>query len=460
MNKLLTFLLLVLFSVTASAGSYTALRDSILQQVTGATLQTNEVLLTRFGARGDSATDCHPAFVKAMKYAKKRGGAKIVLTPGIWLCRGPIHLVDNVTLVIREGATLKFVADPPAYLPMVETSWEGTWLWNYSPFIYGKGLRNVFIVGNGIIDGDSGDTFAKWYGSQQRGQMLSRQMNHDGVPVGERRFGQGFDLRPQLIQLYDCHDVTISSVFIRRSPFWCVHILKCENVILRGLRYDAKLVNNDGIDIESSRNVLIDDVRFNNGDDNIAIKSGRDNDGWTLCPPSENILIRRCHFKGLHAVVIGSEMSGGIRNVVIENCGYYGYCKRGIFIKTNPDRGGFVSNIFVRNVHFGQVLDLFYVTSMYAGQGLDNNHFTTIENIHVDSLSARQVDGTCLVLQGTREKPIRNVSFRRIIVDELKNGCSFENTDPVMIADSHLGPLVGIPSQVSESDKIFEKNNK
>lgn len=436
------------------------LRDSILANITGATLNQDEVLLSRFGARGDSLTDCHPAFVKAMKYAKRHGGTKIVLTEGVWLCRGPIHLVDNVTLVIRKGATLKFVADPAAFLPMVETSWEGTWLWNYSPFIYGKGLKNVFIVGNGIIDGDAADTFSKWHDQQQRGQMLSRDYNHQGVPVDQRRFGENYYLRPHLIQLYDCENVTISSVFIRRAPFWCIHILKCRNVILRGIRYDAKLVNNDGIDIESSRDVLIDDVRFNNGDDNIAIKSGRDNDGWNLCQPSENIVIRRCHFKGLHAVVIGSEMSGGVQNVVVENCGYYGYCKRGIFIKTNPDRGGFVRNIFVRNVHFGEVLDLFYVTSMYAGQGLDNHHFSTIENIHVDSLSARKVNGTALVLQGTRQKPLRDITFSRIIVDEALNCLSFENTEPVLLEDSHIGPPVGIPSQVSASDKIFEQNNK
>ena len=465
MRKTLVICLLALAGcLSLSAADFEAerlaLRDSILSHVTGATLNQDEVLLSRFGARGDSLTDCHPAFVKAMRYARKRGGAKIVLTEGVWLCRGPIHLVDNVTLVIRKGATLKFIAEPSAYLPVVETSWEGTYLWNYSPFIYGKGLRNVFIVGNGTIDGDAGETFSTWHDRQSEGQNLSRQMNHTGVPVAERRFGQGFWLRPQLIQLYDCQNVTISSVFIRRSPFWCIHILDCRNVILRGIRYDAKLVNNDGIDIESSQDILIDDVRFNNGDDNIAIKSGRDNDGWHLSQPSRNIVIRRCHFKGLHAIVIGSEMSGGVENVVVEHCGYYGYCKRGIFIKTNPDRGGFVRRLFVRDVHFGEVLDLFYVTSMYAGQGLDNHHFSAISQIHVDSLSARKVNGTALVLQGTPQLPLRDITFRRVEVDKAENGLSFEHTGPVLMDSCFIGPRVGIPSQVSAKDKIFEQNNQ
>lgn len=437
-----------------------ALRDSILSKVTGATLNEHAVLITKFGAKGDSLTDCRAAFAKAMKYAERRGGARIVVPEGVWLCKGPIHLVSNVALDIREGATLKFVAEPKAYLPMVETSWEGTYLWNYSPFIYGKGLRNVAIVGKGTIDGDSGETFAKWKQTQEKGLTLTREVNHAGTPVAERRFGEGYDLRPHLIQLYDCKDITISDVFIRRAPFWCVHILKSENAILRGVRYDAKLVNNDGIDIDSSRDILIEDVHFNNGDDNIAIKSGRDNDGWTMSPPSENIVVRNCHFKGLHAVVIGSEMSGGVRNVVVENCDYAGYCKRGIFIKTNPDRGGYVRDIFVKNVQFGEVLDLFHVTSMYAGQGVDNNHFSEIAGIHVDSLSAQKVTGTALVLQGTKEKPIRNVTFHGIFASEVQNGLSFEHTEPVLMEHCFLGPREGAPSQASEKDAVFGKDNK
>ncbi len=437
-----------------------ALRNAILSRVSGASPNQHEVMLSRFGARGDSATDCHPAFQKAVRYAVKHGGARIVLTKGVWLCKGPVHLADNVTLDIREGAVLRFVAEPNAFLPVVETSWEGTLLWNYSPFIYGKGLKNVAIIGSGTIDGNAGETFSRWHAIQERGQLLSREYNHSGVPVMQRRFGEGYYLRPHLIQLYDCEGVTLSDVFLCNAPFWCIHLLMCRNVVLRGLRYDAKLVNNDGIDIESSSDVLIDGVHFNNGDDNIAIKSGRDNDGWNLCLPSENIVVRRCHFKGLHAIVIGSEMSAGVQNVVVEDCDYAGYCKRGVFVKTNPDRGGFVRNLYINNVKFGEVLDLFYVSSMYAGQGLDNSHFSAIENIHVDSLSANKVNGTGLILQGTKKQPLRNLTFRRLIADQVTHGISIDNTEPVLIEDSHLGEPVGIPSQVSAADKIFDQNNQ
>ena len=196
---------------------------------------------------------------------------------------------------------------------------------------------------------------------------------------------------------------------------------------------------------------------FDNGDDNVAIKSGRDNDGWNAHSPSENIIIRNCHFKGLHAVVIGSEMSSGVRNVFVEDCDYAGYCKRGIFVKTNPDRGGFVENLFVKNCKFGNVEDLFYVTSRYAGEGLQNHHFSTIKNIFVDGLSCHQVSEAALVLQGTEAKPIENVVFNHVAVDKAKTGISFENVIGIHMGDCNIGEKVGTPTQITAKDKIFDQ---
>ncbi len=244
---------------------------------------------------------------------------------------------------------------------------------------------------------------------------------------------------------------------ITNSPFWCVHLLKSENIICRNLRYDAKLMNNDGIDPECSRNVLIEGVEFNNGDDNVAIKSGRDNDGWNAKMPSENIIIRNCHFKGLHAVVIGSEMSAGVRNVIVEDCDYTGYCKRGIFIKTNPDRGGFVENVYVKNCSFDEVEYLFYVTSRYAGEGQDNHHFSTIRNIFIDGLKCNNVKQAALVLQGTEAKPVFNVMFNNVDVAKAKIGLSFENALDVTMGSSHIGGKVGTPTTVTPQDNLFGK---
>ena len=423
-----------------------ARRDSVLALITGAAMPADSIFVTDFGAKGDGVKDCKRAFDRAMKAAAKRGGARIIVPEGTYLVKGPIHFVSNVCLDIRKGATIKFSPEPELYLPVVETSWEGTFLSNYSPFIYGRGLHDVSIVGQGSIDGNASTTFSTWKSKQKTGQARSRDVNHKGVPVADRKFGEGWWLRPQMIQFYDCKNVTLQGVFITNSPFWCVHLLKSENIVCRGLRYDAKLVNNDGIDPECSRNVLIEDIEFNNGDDNVAIKSGRDNDGWTHGSPSENIVIRNCRFKGLHAVVIGSEMSAGVRNVFVENCTFGGYCKRGIYIKTNPDRGGFVTNLYVKNCEFDEVEDLFYATSMYAGEGLDNDKFTRVGDIFVDGLRCRKATAAGLVLQGTEAEPISNVMFSNVEIGEAKNAVSFDNTVSVEMRNCHIGGRAGVPS--------------
>ena len=454
-RTLLTVVALCMF-LTAAAGEQAALRDSILRQITGAKKPQKQIIITALGAKGDGRTDCKKAFDRAMRKAAKAGGAHIVVPEGTYLINGPIHLVSNVCLELQEGATLMFSPTPSHYLPAVKTSWEGTFLWNYSPFIYGYGLHDISIIGKGTIDGNAGSTFATWRKSQKEAQMRSRRFNHEECPVEERRFGDGDRLRPHLLQLYNCKNITIEDVFITNSPFWCIHLLQSENIICRGIRYDAKLVNNDGIDPEMSRNILIEDIHFNNGDDNVAIKSGRDNDGWSAATPSENIIIRNCHFKGLHAVVIGSEMSAGVRNVIVEDCDYAGYCKRGIFVKTNPDRGGFVENLFVRNCVFDEVEDLFYVTSMYAGEGMDNTHFSDVRNIYVDGIECRKARQAGIVLQGTKAKPIKNVSLRNVNIAEVRNAISFDNTEGVTMDDCHLGGKAGVPSQAAPKDNLFK----
>lgn len=440
----------------ADGGGRIAKRDSILKQITGAAVPQAELCITSFGAKGDGVKDCKPAFDKAMKRAARLGGARIVVPAGEYWLEGPIHFVSNVCLELQEGATLKFSPTPSCYLPLVKTSWEGTFLQNYSPFIYGYGLENVSIVGKGKIDGNAATTFATWRAKQKAGQVRSREMNHRETPVEERNFGEGYWLRPHLIQFFNCKNITISDVFITNAPFWCIHLLQSENIICRAIRYDAKLVNNDGIDPEYSRNILIENIEFNNGDDNVAIKCGRDNDGWKTATPSENIIIRNCKFKGLHGVVLGSEMSAGVQNVFIENCTYAGYCKRGIFIKTNPDRGGFIRDIYVNDCEFDEVEDLFYVTSMYAGEGMDNHHFTEVRNIFVNGLKCRKARAAGLVLQGTTAKPIENVRFENVDIDEVKNGLSFSNAEGVQVNNCHLGGYVGVPSTASAKDNLFK----
>lgn len=444
-------------SLQAQQNRREALRDSILAQITGAKIQDSRYDVTRFGARGDGKRDCLPAFKKAIKAVSRKGGGTVVVPAGTYLLRGPLTLVSNLCIEVSEGATIKFDPDPNLY-PTVATSWEGTFLYNYSPMIYGHGLQNVAITGKGTIDGNATTTFATWRSKQKPDQKLSRKMNHEETPVEQRIFGKGHYLRPHLIQFYDCKGVTVEGIKMINSPFWCLHLLKSENIICRSIRYDAKLVNNDGIDPECSRNILIEDVNFDNGDDNIAIKSGRDNDGWCLGSPSENIVIRNCHFKGLHAVVIGSEMSGGVRNVIIEDCDYAGYCKRGIYVKTNPDRGGFVENIYVSNCQLGQVEDLLYVTSQYAGEGLDNTHYSEVCGIYVDGLRCQSASGAAIVLQGTIANPLEDIVLNNIEVANGKAAVSFEHVKAVEMGDCNIGGKAGTPTQVTEKDNLFGRD--
>lgn len=450
MKKICLSLFVLAFAFTIKAmprvDAVDAHRDSLLNIITGAQLQKKVVSILKFGAKAGGVKDCKQAFDKAMAWAKRNGGARIVVPQGEYLVRGPIHFVSNVTLELQQGAVLNFDASPELYLPMVKTSWEGTFVYNYSPFIYGYELNNVAIVGKGSINGNAGNTFSTWRKHQNDDKMVSRNQNHSEVPYEERHFGDGHKLRPQLIQFYRCKGVTMEDVFITNSPFWCVHLLMSENIICRGLRYDAKLVNNDGIDPEYSRNILIENIDFDNGDDNVAIKAGRDNDGRNTAVPSENIIIRNCRFKGLHAVVLGSEMSAGVQNIFVEDCTFGGYCKRGFYIKTNPDRGGFIRNIYVRNCTFDEVEDLIYVTSMYAGEGQDNIHFTDVHDIYVSNIKCRKARNAAVVLQGTPVKPLRDMRFENIEVLESIVGLSMMNTDDIVFRNCNLGGQVGVPS--------------
>lgn len=461
---ILTAALLSLAACTTPTSTPTldreAMRDAILARITGATIPTQELRLTDFEVVADGVTDAKPAFDRAIARAKELGGARLVIPAGEYYLCGPIHLIDNLCLDLEAGAVLRFSPEPSHYLPIVETSWEGTFVQNYSPFIYGRGLKNVAIIGQGTIDGNAATTFATWKERQGESKDLSRHYNHTQTPVAERNFGEGHYLRPQLIQLYECEQVTIQGVFITNAPFWCIHLLKSRNIICDAIRYDAKLVNNDGIDPEYAQDVLIQNIEFNNGDDNVAIKSGRDDDGRATATPSSGIIIRNCRFKGLHGVVLGSEMSSGVENVFIENCTYGGYCKRGLYIKTNPDRGGFIRNIFVNNCSFGEVEDLIFLTSMYAGEGLDNHHFTAVHDIYVEDVSCQKARAAAIVLQGTEQEKIHNVHFTRVKVDEAKIGLSMEHAEGICFTDCNLGGYAGVPTTASAKDKVFEGDKK
>ncbi len=413
-------------------------RDDILIKIEEPAKPQFIIQIKKTGQPGDSISNCKPLFDNAFAKAKRKGGAHIVVTPGIYFIDGPLHLESNICLELKKGARLKFSDNPQSYLPVVTTSWEGTFCYNYSPFIYAYDKENISIIGEGIIDGNAKETFNTWRPLQAKDQQLTRQYNQQSTPVENRRFGEGHYLRPQLTQFYKCKNLLVEGITVTNSPFWCLHMLQSENATFRAINFIAKLTNNDGIDIEYSKNVLIENINFDNGDDNIAIKSGRDHEGRSTGIPSENIVVRNCLFKGLHGIVIGSEMSAGVRNVFVENCGTSGYLKRGIYIKSNPDRGGSIHDLFINNISFDEVEDCLYITSAYHGEG-SAGLITDIYNIYIEDVICQKATNAGIVVQGFAEKPIKGIYLRNVNIREAAIPLSLINTEMVQMSNVSIG---------------------
>lgn len=426
-------------------------RDSIIasieNRITLPIIPNYVISISEFGGKGDGIKDCKPAFDKAMKACKKRKGGTIVVPKGVYKLEGPIHFVSHTKLHLEKGAKLIFGSNPKDY-PMVLTSWEGTNLYNYSPMIYGLNVTDVAITGEGTIDGQGHGEWAKWKPIQSKGQSISRDMNHKQIPIEKRIFGKGYFLRPQLIQFVNSKNILIENVKIEDAPFWCVHILKSKSITLKGLKYDAHNKNNDGIDIENSSDVLIENIEFNNADDNVAIKAGRDYDGRANSnQPSENIIIRNCRFKGLHALVIGSEMSAGVRNIFAYNCEASGYLKRGIYIKTNSDRGGYIKEVYFNDIKFGDVEDAIYMTSNYHGEG-SGLYPSKISDIFISNVSFKNVSNTAIVIEGYPNYKVEHVVLDNITIKSAKNGMTLTDTERVSINEIVIGEKQTVPSAV------------
>lgn len=443
--KYLFFLLISWVSFGQNNSFPTAKVDSIVNRIQLPVFSSYQINIVKLGAKGDSISNNKAVFDKAMALCKKNGGGTIVVPKGIYKVNGPIHFVSNVNLKIEKGAKVKFSDKPEDYLPMVLTSWEGTMLYNYSPLIYAYDCSNIAITGEGIINGEGGKIWKSFKDKEGKGKNLSREMNHNGVSIENRKFGSGYFLRPQMIQFFSCKNILVENVRIENSPFWCLHLLKSQSITVRGISYKSLNYNNDGIDPEYAKDVLIENVTFNNGDDNVAIKAGRDHEGRTnSATPSENIVIRNCNFKGLHGVVIGSEMSAGVQNVFVENCKTIGYLKRGIYLKTNADRGGFIKNVFVQNIQLDEVEDCLHITANYHGEG--KGFQSEISNIHFSNISCNKATETGIVIQGFSDKKIRNISLNNIEIKEAKNAISNENAENVLMTDFFIGKKVTVPT--------------
>ena len=443
--KLLFFLLVSLNCVAQNNNFPSNKVDEIVKRIQLPRIPSYKIVITKLGAKGDSISNAKPAFDKAMALCQKNNGGTIIVPKGVYTLNGPIHFVSNVKLHLEDGAKIRFGSNPKDY-PLVLTSWEGTMLYNYSPMIYANSVENIAITGNGIIDGEAKNTWIKWKPLEAKDKFLSREMNHNNTPVKERIFGDGHYLRPQLIQFFNSKNILVENVTIEDSPFWCVHLLKSKSITIRGVKYNAHNNNNDGIDPEYSSDILIENVLFDNADDNVAIKAGRDHEGRSNSDtPSENIVIRNCEFKGLHAIVIGSEMSAGVRNVYVENSKFRGYLKRGIFIKTNSDRGGYVKDIYFNNLAFGKVEDCLFITANYHGEG-SGLFPSKVSDVSFSNISCVEATNTGIVIEGFPDKKVANIKLDNINIQSAKNGTTVTNSENVTINEVVIGLKATTPT--------------
>ncbi|MDP4278043.1 MAG: glycoside hydrolase family 28 protein [Bacteroidota bacterium] len=316
----------------------------------------------------DSTKLCSEAINLAIVECSVNGGGRVVVPAGTFLT-GPVRLKSHVNLYLEKGARLLFSPRKELYLPQVLTRWEGMDCYNYQPLIYAYGESDFAITGQGIIDGNgSKDNWWNLCGSKDygwkpgqlnqnvSGRVRLLQASEGQLPIEQRIMGTADALRPQLVNFVRCNNVLMEGVTLLNSPFWVIHPLLSENLTFRGLTIKNNGPNGDGCDPESCKNVLIENCFFSTGDDCIAIKSGRNSDGRKWNIPSENIIVRHCEMKNGHGgVVIGSEISGGFKNLFVEDCNMDSpNLDRVIRIKTSPCRGGIIENVYVRNVKVGQ----------------------------------------------------------------------------------------------------------
>lgn len=395
---------------------------------TDAIASTRDFPISEFGAKPDGSR-CTEAFAAAMSACEAAGGGRIVVPKGRWFS-GAIRFRSNCELHLSEESEIVFSQDPNDYLPAVHTSWEGMECWNYCPLVYAYCCTNVAITGAGTLRAFKGEwKDTAWYPwvPQENGVGAARRQLYDwgatDHPVEDRQIWKMKDAhtRPHFVQFNRCRNVRWEGFKVRNSPFWTLHLYMCENAEVRGLDVYAHGGNNDGIDIEMSRNVLVENCTFDQGDDGVVIKSGRNRDAWRLNKPTENVLVRNCRIVDAHTIFgIGSEISGGVRNVRMENC-IGDAVNRVVYIKTNHRRGGFVEDVSVENVSckvarwsvFEIRTDVFYQWASFPDY---ETNVTRISNITARNIRVGETKDLVRIVGDVRRPP-KSILVENVIAD-------------------------------------------
>lgn len=429
--------------------------------------------IVRFGAKADGITLNTKAIEDAITAANSSGGGTVLVPKGFWLT-GPIALKSNINLHVSKGAVLQFTNNTDVY-PLVRTNWEGLDAIRAHSPVYGVDLENIAITGGGIIDG-AGEawrpvkknklTDAEWKELVASGGFLSDN-KETWYPTARALEGskakrpgviaEGYDLkkaeaikeflRPNMVNIVRCKRVLLEGVTFQNSPAWCLHPLLTQHLTLRNLtvRNPWNAQNGDGVDMESCRNVLLENNTFDVGDDGICIKSGRDEEGRKRGVPTENVIIRNCTvFHGHGGFVVGSEMSGGARNIYVSDCNFLG-TDIGLRFKTTRGRGGvvekiYMSDISMRNIGGAAILfDMYYMgkdpLAMFAGSDEAviapepvNEGTPQFRDLHVRNVVCKGA-GTAILVRGLPEMNVNTITIEDVSIESVKGFICLEGSN-------------------------------
>jgi polygalacturonase len=387
----------------------------LLAKLTRTAFKERDFDVTDYGAVGNNKTDCCPAFRSAILACHEAGGGRVVVPAGTYLSNGPIHLLSNVNLYLAPASKIIFGIDPADYLPPVLVRWQGIQCYNYSPLIYAYRQNNIAVTGSGVIDGQAKASWWLWEDKQAPDFDALEAMDANETPIADRIFGAGHYLRPTLFEPFRCNNVLVEGVTFQDSPFWTIHPVFCNIVVVHGVTVLPGTSNDDGCDPESCDGVLVDGCTFTTADDNMAIKSGRGNDGRSN-PPSQNILIQNC--TGLksnsNGFSVGSEIGGGANNIFVQNCVSQNV-EAAYYIKSNSDRGGVLRNIYMRSNQAVNCHELIFLDANYAGV-IGDPYPPLFEDFYFEDMSINDATVCGIRFSGDARKPITNIWLKDITI--------------------------------------------
>ncbi len=378
------------------------------------------------------------AIQAAVDACAEAGGGTVSVSAGEWRS-GPIHLKSDIRLALDDGAVIRFSERFEDYLPVVFTRWEGTECYNYSPLIYARDCARVAVTGKGTLLG-GGQAWWHWKHLQQQAANELCYAEGNGVPVEQRIYGtETAALRPSFVQLINCNDVLLEGFTVKDSPQWTLHPVYCEDVVIRNVTVLTDGPNTDGLNPDSCRNVLVEGCVFETGDDCVAINSGINEDGWRVNRPCENIEIRDCVMTGGHGgVVIGSAMSGGVKNVHAHDCKISG-TMQGIRLKSMRGRGGYVDGAVFENIEINNVSDqavqinMFYEFSTVVPKTETPSDF---RNIVIRNIRGRGAK-TGVEIRGLPEHRLKNITLENIRLTA-RDALVCSNVEKITLSDVEI----------------------